>query len=78
MDNEDIKCPFCKSINTKFINSYPLLNKQYSKQVLQNAFENGSIIFNASKCLCLDCGMIFDFLDTNQLKVYKENEEYFK
>lgn len=75
--DEKIRCPYCKSEDMKHLTTYHLLSENYVKSVSSNSSQTGIFMYDASKYLCLGCGIITDIMSSQQLKDYNENQAYF-
>lgn len=70
-------CPVCKSEkNETFDASY--LSKDVEQKLAPYYTRSGTFKFPICKCLCLDCGAVFEYMSEDVLKEFNENMKYFK
>ncbi|WP_278382313.1 hypothetical protein [Clostridium tyrobutyricum] len=90
MDNEKAKCPFCKSTNVRCFGEGKVIeeneineskideSKIDSKEEPYYEPKQWNTEFNTKKYLCRNCGMIFEIMPNEFLKLYNEQSKLFK
>ncbi len=74
------KCPFCSSENIERMVSGDYIYKRYEKKIssgMSLMTETGTQNYPIDKFICLDCGYVFEKMNTKNLEDYNQNKQYF-
>jgi hypothetical protein len=74
--NNNPKCPFRNSENTELITNQDHLVFKYKKVENDGTTTTGNRFTRFMKSFCLDCGMVFEYMDDKTLSRYKEDKPY--
>lgn len=74
-----MQCPFCENENTERLSTNHIYRK-YIRPMNNPGIigrEEGTYAYPIEKCICFDCGCVFEKMSEENIKKYEEEKQYF-